>query len=257
MKNIKKGLKKFVNFCRRELDKDLKLIILFGSSVSSIKTAQDIDLLVVVDDDINTAETLQKLKSYIRETMKDLRFRKDAVNIPFTKIDEEEIFNIVVCSERDLRFMKLQDIFKEDRFLMSIFVPSNLVLMSLKSKSKILYGLDGIKDWAIKVGPLDYPRTLLRSLSLSFFSCFVLPFSLPKSFNISCDSLKHLLENCFILETGMPPRDIGAVLSFYESSWAEILKKQRTGEKINNLQKIKFILSMPIICIIIFVEALI
>ncbi len=257
MKNVRKLLKKFVNFCRKSLKKDLKGILLFGSSVSSISKAKDMDLIVVLGDNSDKGKISLQIKKFTDEKLKTKNSRESA-DIPFTEIREDNLFNIVVAKESDIKSENLKRIFDSDRYLISFFVPSSLVLLSLKDNHKVLFGNVDLKSWKVNINFLDYMKTLTRSLFLSLFSLILLLISVKKSFSVSCDSLKHLLQNVFILETHMPSKNVDLLLKFYKPSWwVDILSKYRNNETISTQNKIKFILTMPIITIAIFVEAFI
>lgn len=254
MKNVRKQLKKFMKFCRKSLKKDLKSVLLFGSFISSPYKAKDIDIMVVLDDNSNKEAVDALLTKFIKEKLK-IKNDAESVDLPFTEIKEDSFFNIVTTKESDIRSENLKKIFNNDKYLISFFVPSSLVLLSLKENHKVLFGLDEMKSWKINVNLLDYLRTLTRSISLSLFSIALLPFSIKKSFSLSCDSLKHLLQNCFILETGMSSKNFNMLLKFYGNKWwVDILAEYREGTNVNIVDKVKFILTLPIISIVIFSE---
>lgn len=255
MKAVRKKLKKLVSFCKNSFSNELKSILLFGSSVNSIYKAKDVDIIIVLSDDSNKEFVSKKIFEFSHE---NLGSNSDLFDLPFTEIRENDLFNIIVTRESDIKSKDLKRIFSKDKYLVSFFVPSSLVLLSLKENHRVLFGEDEIKTWEVNIGFFNYVKTLTRSLSLSLFSLLVLFFSISKSFSISCDSLKHLIQNIFILETNMFPRNIDMLFAFYKQTWwVEILMKYRKNIGIKTLDKIKFILTIPIVNIAMFFEAFI
>ncbi len=254
MRNVRKLIKKVVNFCKKSFGKDLKSVLLYGSSVKSISKAKDIDLIIVVDERANKENISKEIDYFIHHNTKSNR-NDETVGLPFTEIHEQDFFNILVVRESDIKSKNMGNIFGQDKLLVSFFVPSSLVLLSLKENHKILFGKDETKSWKIEIGFLDYIKTLTRSLSLSAISLILLPISISKSFSLSCDSLKHMLQNVFILENKMVAKDTDALLDFYKPSWwVETLSKHRSRDKISIFDKILFILSLPVIIVTTFAE---
>jgi len=252
MKRIRKKLKMFVNFCKHNFKNDLKSILLFGSAVNSPSEAKDIDIIVVLKDNANKDFIENKINNFIKNFISNKSF-----DLPLTEMKENCLFNPIIAKESEIKSVDLQRMFKKDKILVSFFVPSSLIFMTLKESHKILFGIDETKYWKIEIGFLDYIRTLTRSLSLSLFSILVLPLSVSKSFYISCDSLKHLLQNIFIIETGTVPKKIESAINFYKPSWwIKILMQFRENAPIKKCDKIKFILTLPAIILIMFVEAI-
>ncbi|MEM2109531.1 MAG: nucleotidyltransferase domain-containing protein, partial [Candidatus Odinarchaeota archaeon] len=181
-------------------------IILFGSAVKGgvMNQLSDIDVLIIVDGSVNARQ--RKSITAAMTGVQNFFFNSGFSGfidrlLYFFETGTGMFKSFFICSEKDLLSACFPRIFNVNRFLSRLLVPERLVLNSVFSNYKIVYG----KEYDLKnlKKPLDFFQ-IVKSFKLCslLYLVFTIVNCFKRVWRYLYEAVKWSLINCYFYITG-------------------------------------------------------
>ncbi len=204
--NVEKYLKLILKIFKNRLGLTPNSIILFGSAAKGGLTSRisDVDFLIVLDDRV-ASSAIRAAVSFMF-TLQKYFFKSDDSSslsrlLYFFEAGTGMFKSFFICFERDLLSTCFHRIFDVNRFLSWFMVPSKLVLNSIFSHSRVVYGKNyDFKNFIRETTFFQIVKSFILCSFLYLFFIIVNCFKPVRRYLY--ESVKWSLLNCHFYLTG-------------------------------------------------------
>jgi predicted nucleotidyltransferase len=197
-------------------------VAMFGSATYDTLTHHsDIDLLIVVSNQISNRQ-IRKIEPILKaiEIKHNFALHEKRLDKRITQVIDRMtgmFCSHFICRREAWNRQKFSQIFNVSGLLSRILAPNRIVLDSMKSGARLLYG-----DLNLEPNTWNYPKTqLIKSLNLTFLLSLGTIFLLPLNKTYMCYALeayKWSLRSCcyFLFREAWPLSNIVSLFKKYE-----------------------------------------